>query len=209
MAKKIVAINGSPRSGWNTDMLIDEAAKGAESKGYAVEKYDLYNLDKFTGCISCFGCKRKAHEGECIVKDGLKPVLDSVKQADGIIMGAPNYFSDLCAEFKLFYERLIFPYLTYNKEKPCCNERRIPVLLIMTSNAPSDMYANLLENYRGVLERFIGPTTVFVSGETMQVKDYSKFNWTFFDGPQRVERRERVFPQEMKEAYKLGASLLD
>lgn len=71
------------------------------------------------------------------------------------------------------------------------------------------MYMNLLDNYKGVLERFIGPTKVFVSGETMQVKDYSKFNWTFFDGPQRVERRKKVFPQEMKEAYSLGASLLD
>ena len=43
----------------------------------------------------------------------------------------------------------------------------------------------------------------------MQVKDYSKFDWTFFDGEQRVERREKVFPQELKEAYELGASLLD
>ena len=209
MSKKIVAINGSPRSGWNTDMLITEAANGSESAGYAVEKYDLYNLGNFTGCISCFGCKRKAHEGECVVKDDLKPVLDSIREADGLIMGAPNYFGDLCAEFKLFYERLLFPYLTYNKEKPCCNEHRIPVLLIMTSNAPSDMYMNVLENYRNALETFIEPTTVFVSGETMQVKDYSKFNWTFFDGAQRVERREKVFPQEMKEAYRLGASLLD
>lgn len=209
MTGKIVAINGSPRSGWNTDMLVSEAAKGAESKGASVEKFDLYKLDRYTGCISCFGCKRKAHEGECIVKDGLKPVLDAIKEADGLIMGAPNYFSDLSAQFKTFYERLVFPYLTYNKEHPCCNERRIPVLLIMTSNAPDTMYQGLMEQYRNVLESFIGPTKVFVSGETMQVKDYSKFDWTFFDGEQRVERREKVFPQELKEAYKLGASLLD
>lgn len=209
MAGKIVAINGSPRSGWNTDMLIDEAIKGAESKGYEVQKFDLYKLEHFTGCISCFGCKRASHIGECVVKDGLKPVLDAIKDADGIIMGAPNYFGDLCAEFKLFYERLVFPYLTYNSEKPCCNERKIPVLLIMTSNAQSNFYQKMLANYKGVLETFIGPTKIFVSGETLQVKDYSKFNWTFFDGPQRVERREKVFPKELKEAYDLGASLLN
>ena len=67
----------------------------------------------------------------------------------------------------------------------------------------------MLANYKGVLETFIGPTKIFVSGETLQVKDYSKFNWTFFDGPQRVERREKVFPKELKEAYDLGASLLN
>ena len=204
---KIVAINGSPRNGWNTDMLIDEAIKGAESKGAEVVKFDLYKLDKFTGCISCFGCKRDAHKGECVCKDGLKPVLDAVKDADGIIMGAPNYFGDLCAEFKLFYERLVFPYLTYNAEEPCCNTRMIPVLLIMTSNAPDTMYANMLNEYKGVLSKFVGPTEVFVSGETQQVKDYSKFNWTMFDGEQRYERREKVFPQELKAVFKKGASL--
>lgn len=204
---KIVAINGSPRNGWNTDMLIDEAVKGAESKGAEVVKFDLYKLDKFTGCISCFGCKRDAHKGECVCKDGLKPVLDAVKDADGIIMGAPNYFGDLCAEFKLFYERLVFPYLTYNAEEPCCNTRMIPVLLIMTSNAPDTMYANMLNGYKGVLSKFVGPTEVFVSGETQQVKDYSKFNWTMFDGEQRYERREKVFPQELKAVFKKGASL--
>ena len=205
---KIVAINGSPRSGWNTDMLVDEAIKGAESKGAEVIKYDLYKLEKFTGCISCFGCKRDAHKGECICKDGLKPVLDAIKDADGLIMGAPNYFGDLCAEFKLFYERLVFPYLTYNKERPCCNERRIPVLLIMTSNAPDTMYANVIGNYRNTLDNFIGPTQTLVSGETMQVKDYSKFDWTFFDPQQRYDRREKVFPQEKKKAFDMGASLI-
>ncbi len=168
---KIVAVNGSPRKGWNTDMLIDEAIKGAESKGAEVQKFDLYKLDKFTGCISCFGCKRKAHEGECVVKDGLKPVLDAIKEADALIMGAPNYFSDLCAEFKLFYERLVFPYLTYNKENVCCNKRKIPVLLIMTSNAPDTAYAGLLDHYRNDLSVFVGPTQVLVSGETLQVND--------------------------------------
>ena len=208
MSSKIVAINGSPRSGWNTDMLIDEAVKGAESKGATVTKFDLYKLDSFTGCISCFGCKREAHMGECIVKDGLKPVLDAIRESDGLIMGAPNYFSDLCAQFKLLYERLVFPYLTYNKEHPCCNERRIPVLLIMTSNAPDGLYSDMLEKYRSTLETFIGPTQVYVVGETMQVKDYSKFDWTFFNGSERVERREKVFPSELKKAYEQGSKLL-
>lgn len=205
---KIVAVNGSPRKGWNTDMLIDEAIRGAESKGAEVQKFDLYKLDRFTGCISCFGCKRKAHEGECVCNDGLKPVLDAIKEADAVIMGAPNYFGDLAAEFKLFYERLMFPYLTYNEEKPCCNERPIPVLLIMTSNAPDTAYKDLVDHYAGALSNFVGPTKTFVSGGTMQVKDYSKFDWTFFDAEERYERREKVFPEEKKKVYELGASLL-
>ena len=205
---KIVAVNGSPRKGWNTDLLVTEASKGAESKGAEIIRFDLYNLDKFTGCVSCFGCKRKANEGRCVISDGLKPVLDAVRESDGIIMGAPNYFGDLCAEFKLFYERLVFPYLTYNKDRPCCNGRNIPVLLIMTSNAPDTLYTELLNRYKDTLSNFIGPTKVLVSGETLQVKDYSKFDWTFFDPEQRKERREKVFPKELEKAFELGASLV-
>jgi multimeric flavodoxin WrbA len=31
VTKKIVAVNASPRKGWNTDTLVSEAVKGAES----------------------------------------------------------------------------------------------------------------------------------------------------------------------------------
>ena len=73
--KKIIAVNGSPRKGWNTSELITEAAKGAESKGAEVKIFDLYALEKFTGCISCFGCKLSPNEGVCVYKDGLAKVL--------------------------------------------------------------------------------------------------------------------------------------
>lgn len=32
MGKRIIAVNAGPRKGWNTDTLIMEAAKGAESE---------------------------------------------------------------------------------------------------------------------------------------------------------------------------------
>jgi len=55
--KKIVAINASPRTTWNTSLLVRKAAEGATSEGAQIEVFDLYKLEKFTGCISCFGCK--------------------------------------------------------------------------------------------------------------------------------------------------------
>ena len=59
MPKKIAAVNASPRKGWNTDTLVTEAAKGAEAADAEIQKFDLYRLEKFTGCISCFGCKKE------------------------------------------------------------------------------------------------------------------------------------------------------
>ena len=210
MSKKIVAVNAGPRMGWNTETLITEASKGAQSSGATVERFDLFRLERYTGCISCFGCKKEKNKGHCVCCDGLTPVLDAIRASDGLIIGSPNYLSEMTASFRALYERLIFQNLTYNLEKPCCNERLIPVLLIMTSNAPDTMYRGLLGNYQQTLSRFIGPTEVLVSGNTLQLKDYGKtdWEWTMFDSEEKMKRHETVFPIECKKAFEMGAALV-
>ena len=207
--KKIIIVNAGPRRGWNTDTLLTEAAAGAEAAGAQTERFDLFRLEKYTGCISCFGCKKEKYKGRCVCKDGLTPVLDAIRAADGLIIGSPNYLSEMTASFRALYERMIFQNLTYNLEQPCCSARPIPVLLIMTSNAPDTMYTGLLENYRRTLNGFVGPTDVLVSGDTLQLKDYGKTDWpwTMFDPQAKQERHETVFPQERKKAFDAGYAL--
>ena len=156
-----------------------------------------------------FGCKKEAFKGHCVCRDGLTPVLDAIREADGLIIGSPNYLSNLTASFRALFERLVFQNLTYNAETPCCNAHPIPVLLIMTSNAPDTMYTDLLENYQKMLNGFVGPTQVLVSGDTLQLKDYSKTDWpwSFFDPEAKKERHERIFPEEMKKAFEMGKAL--
>ena len=206
MPKKIVVVNAGPRKGWNTDTLLMEAAKGAEAAGAEIIKFDLFKLEKYTGCISCFGCKREKFKGHCICKDGLTPVLDAIREADGLIIGSPNYLSEMTASFRALYERLIFQNLTYNVETPCCNAHPIPVLIIMTSNAPDTMYTGLVENYKNTLTRFVGPAETFVSGNTLQLQDYSKTDWpwTMFNPDDKIQRYETVFPEECKKVFELG-----
>lgn len=208
--KKIVAINCSPRSGWNTAALVREAAAGAESRGAEVTVIDLYRQEKFTGCISCFGCKLPEHLGSCVCRDGLTWVLDAIREADGLILGTPNYLGDVSAGFRALYERLVFQSLTYKKEFRTYNRRPIPVLMIMTTNAPEasygpNGYTQLLERYRGMLGTFVGPTRILTSSETLQVSDYSRFDWTIFDPEARKLRHETVFPQDKKKAFDQGA----
>ena len=175
-----------------------------------MEKYDLFRLERYTGCISCFGCKREQNKGHCVCRDGLTEVLDAIRESDGLIIGSPNYLSEMTASFRALYERLVFQSLTYNMETPCCNQKQIPVLLIMTSNAPDTMYANLLQGYQQTLSRFVGPTEILVSGNTLQLKDYSKTDWpwSMFDPETKKLRHETVFPQECKKAYEMGAALV-
>lgn len=211
MGKEIVAVNAGPRMGWNTETLITEASKGAETAGASVERFDLFRLEKYTGCISCFGCKKEKFKGHCVCRDGLTPVLDAIRESDGLIIGSPNYLSELTASFRALYERLIFQNLTYNKETPSCNTRPIPVLLIMTSNAPEGAYQQLLAGYQQTLNFLVGPTKVFVSGNTLQLKDYSKTDWpwTLFDPEAKKVRHETVFPEECKKAFELGKMMAE
>ena len=209
MGKKIVAVNCGPRKGWNTDSLISEAIRGAQSMGADVIRFDLYKLEKYSGCLSCFGCKREKYKGRCIQRDGLTPVLDTIRHADALIIASPNYLSEFTAAFRAMYERLIFQNLTYNKDNPCCNSHMIPVLLIMTSNAPDNTYNQLLEGYQKTFERFIGPTEVFVCGDTMQINDYSKtdWEWSIFNPDEKLIRHKTIFPEEKKEAFEKGVQL--
>ena len=136
-------------------------------------------------------------------------MLDAIRELDGLIIGSPNYLSEMTASFRALYERLIFQNLTYNVESPCCNPRPIPVLLIMTSNAPDTMYMDLVRNYQRTLSGFVGPTQLLVSGNTLQLKDYSKTDWpwTLFNPEEKQHRHETIFPQECRKAYEMGAAL--
>lgn len=212
--KKIVAINCSPRSTWNTAVLVREAAKGAEGQGAEVKVIDLYKLEKFTGCVSCFGCKLPDNLGKCICRDGLYAVLEEIRNADGLIIGSPNYLGDMTVGFRALYERLIFQSLTYKTEFRSYNEKQIPVLLIMTSNAKEEFYPQIgydemLKRYQGTLGTFVGPTKILISSDTLQVKDYSRYNWTMFDPEAKKERHETVFPEDQKKAFALGVQMVE
>ena len=79
----------------------------------------------------------------------------------------------------------------------------------MTSNAPDNMYMGLVRNYQHVLSRFVGPTEVFVSGDTLQLKDYSKTDWpwTLFNPESKKHRHEAIFPQHLKQVFEMGAAM--
>lgn len=211
--KKIIAINGSPRDKWNTAQLVREAAKAAENEGAEVKIYDLYKLEKFTGCISCFGCKLPTNLGRCVCCDGLTEVLDEIRSADGLILGTPNYLGDISAGLRSLYERLIFQTLSYKTEPRSYNNHLIPVLFIMTSNCAEEFYPKvgydtLLKKYENTLSSMVGPVKFLIADNTLQINDYSRYNWTMFDPDAKKARHDKVFPEKLAKAYELGKDMV-
>jgi multimeric flavodoxin WrbA len=96
---KVLGINGSPRKGGNTELLIKEVFKALEAKGIKTELIQIGGK-KVNGCIACMKC-RKAADGKCHQKNELiNECIKKMKKADGIIIGSPVYFSDLTSETK-------------------------------------------------------------------------------------------------------------
>ena len=133
---KAIAINGSPRKGWNTDLLLREALKGAADAGAETELIQLSDLT-FSGCRSCFACKRaEAETGRCMWKDDLQPVLDKILSADAVFMGSPIYLGNVSGMMYCLMERLVFSLLSYDDYSKRLFHGKVNSCFFFTMNAP-------------------------------------------------------------------------
>jgi multimeric flavodoxin WrbA len=98
---KVIGIAGSPRRSGNSSTLLKAALQGAASAGAHTAIVHLNDLS-FRGCQACERC---APEGECIISDGLSPVLSMLRLADVWILASPIYRDGLSGQFKCFFDR--------------------------------------------------------------------------------------------------------
>ena len=102
---KIVAFNGSPRKGGNTEQLIEEVFKPIREAGIETELIQLGGK-WLRGCASCYTCF-KTKDGQCAIKnDGMNEYIRKAREADGIILASPTYYGSVSAEMKAFMDRL-------------------------------------------------------------------------------------------------------
>ncbi len=207
---KAIILNASPRKKWNTAQLLKEAQKGAESAGAETEYIDLYDLN-FTGCRSCLACKQKnTQRCHCFWKDDLSPVIDRIYAADALIIGSPIYLGDTTSQFHAFLERLHFVALSYDDYHNYF-EGKVNVGIILTMNAPLEFYQKYYEpKLRDQLNEFRalnGNVEILPSCDTLQVKDYSRFDMASFDEKHKKSVHEKEFSIDLNNAFQMGARL--
>lgn len=178
---KILAFNGSPRLKGNTATMLENAISGARENGAEVELVNLYKI-RFSGCISCFTCKRLNRERPmvCVVKDDLQGILEKVRDIDGILIATPVYYGCETAATRALIERLCFPYLNYVNYSKSHFPRKIPVGLIYTMNAPLELFETVgyditFGRTRTTLERELGSCKMVLANNTTQYNDYSLY----------------------------------
>lgn len=222
---KTVLINGSPRKNWNTHKLLMEAERGAIDAGAITEMVHLYDLN-YKGCVSCFTCKLKESKtnGVCVIRDDLRPVLESIVDADALIIGSPIYYGNLTSETLALIERLLFPIMQYELDEKGklvrSLSKNIKSGLILTMNVSEEgldtLYGKKFSEFGSMVGQILSGLEPPISGEgcpivyscnTYQLSDYDKYRVTLFDPMEKVAHREKQFPIDLKNAYELGRNL--
>ncbi len=207
---KTIILNGSPRKNWNTAMMLKEALKGARSAGAETEYVDLFDL-AYTGCRSCLACKRKgAARCKCFWKDDLSPLIDRVFAADALIIGSPIYLGDVTSQVRGLIERLHFCALSYDDYSNYFTGR-VDVGVILTMNAPRAFYeraySKKAEEVAQGFRSLNGSVEVYACCDTLQVADYGKYDMAGFSEEHKKEMREKQFPLDLENAFRMGARL--
>ena len=209
---KAVAINGSPRKGWNTDMLLQQALKGAADAGAETELIQLSDLT-FSGCRSCFACKKAGNEtGCCMWKDDLQPVFEKIFSADAVFMGSPIYLGNVSGMMYCLMERLVFSLLSYDDYSKKLFHGSVNSCFFFTMNAP-EAYANtgyraMMKQYAEAMKRLGGHSEYYAACDTLQFEDYSKFAAGTFNEAHKRKSRQEQFPKDLQAAYDTGFRLI-
>ena len=98
---KVLGILGSPRKGGNTELLLEEALKGAEAEGAEVERLRLtdYNIIPCKECLACY------KDGNCIILDDMAKIYPKLLEADIILLASPIFFYGVTAWAKALIDR--------------------------------------------------------------------------------------------------------
>lgn len=92
---------GSPRIKGNTDLLLDEALRGAQSQGAEVEKLVVDKLN-IAPCREYYRCLK---DGNCAIRDDMDDIYPKLLDADRVIVASPIFFYGLTSQVKALIDR--------------------------------------------------------------------------------------------------------
>lgn len=101
--KKMVAILGSPHKNGVVGKMLQCATKAAQEAGWEVEEINLY--EKEIGF--CQGCRVCLDTQECVKKDDIQKIANSLRESEAVVLAAPVYWANVPAIVKNMFDRLL------------------------------------------------------------------------------------------------------
>jgi len=184
---RVLGIGGSPRSGGNTDILLDEALRGASSKGAAVEKIILNDLKM----VPCQECNEMPNDGKCIIEDDFQVVYKKISDADAVIIASPIFFGSLSAQTKIMIDRFQCQWrYKYILKKPLHGARKKGAVISAEGSERSDFF----DNAKAIVKNLF--TTINVAYKS-ELLCYNA------DVKGAIQKN----PDSLKKAFKLGCEM--
>lgn len=100
---KVLIINGSPRVGGNSSILIKNLVETFNRLEVETEVIDIANRD-IRGCIACGYCS--IHEGRCVFNDEVNETKAKLATSTGLIVVSPVYYASPNGTVISFLDRL-------------------------------------------------------------------------------------------------------
>ena len=97
---KVLILNGSPRRHGNMSKMLELMKQELEGCGVGTVYIDVPLLQVHP-CIGCMKCRSSLKC--CLPEDGAQRVLQSMKEADAVIIGAPCYWGNMPGEVKVLF----------------------------------------------------------------------------------------------------------
>lgn len=102
MEHKVILLNGSPRVGGNTEIVLEACAGVLNEAGLKPEIVNLRGLN----IASCRACENGCPESGCVIDDGANEIFAKIAQAKGLIVGAPVYYGTARGDVMCLLQRL-------------------------------------------------------------------------------------------------------
>lgn len=104
----VVAINGSPKKDGNTGIILKNIAQELAKESIQTHIIHIGNKT-IRGCFGCGGCYKNLDD-RCVAKDDeiVNETIEKMKEADGIILGAPVHFAGIPGTMKAFLDRAFY-----------------------------------------------------------------------------------------------------
>lgn len=190
---KVLALNGSPRKGGNTELLLNEAVRGAQETGAEVTLYKLNEL-KLRPCQDCGGCDES---GTCVLPDDMQAIHRDIRETDRIILASPIFFFGLSAQTKIVVDRCqAFWAMKYIHKKPIpAGPHGRKGLLLLVGGMKRD------EKNRGFECPEVTAKAFF---RTINVQEHATLAYDQVDAKGAILKH----PTALKEAYAAGKALV-
>ena len=113
---KVTAINGSPNRDGNTAAALGVMAEVLREDGIRTEILQVGG-ERIRGCVGCGECRTSEGNFCAFTDDVVNDFSLKMRNADGIILGAPTYYAGMPGEMKSFLDRVFFSSSAYFRYK--------------------------------------------------------------------------------------------